>query len=149
MDTIYFKEAKDKYDSVFDVLNHYFYISGDNINPATYWADSHVLQCPARKNRSFDDLLLMCQYYIPESKIEDVVNAIYQFNKDKDEGGLGCIHCSTIKRFVITSSRYSNRTLIGYDHEFGFLPSSSQTRVNGYAKNSQWDILELKAMIIK
>jgi len=149
MDTIYFKEAKDSYNSVFDVINHYFSIAGDNVNPATYWASSNELQCFARKNISFDDLLLMCQHYIPESKIEDVVNAIYQFNKDKDEGMIVCIHCGGIKRFVIITSRHDKETLTNYDRQFGFLPSDIHTRINGYAQNSQWDIIELRAMIIK
>lgn len=147
---IYFKEAKEKYDSVFDVLNHYFSINCpvNGRNPATYWEDSHEKQCSARRNRSFDDLLLLSQHYIKDAKIEDVVNALYQYNKDKTDDMLACIHCSTIKRFVITSSRYNKGTIEGASYLHLLFPSGEYRRAEDNALNSQWTIDELKAMVI-
>lgn len=146
---IYFKEAKESYDSVFDLLSHYFSIYTPNTggNPATYWEDSCEIQCTQGRNRSFDDLLLLSQHYIKDAKIEDVVNALYQYNKDKTDDMLACIHCSTIKRFVITSSRYDKRTIEGASYIHLLFPSGKYSRLEGNALNSQWTIEELRAMV--
>lgn len=146
---IYFKEAKDKYDSVFDVLSHYLSTKADGytMNPATYWADTGEEQCKAGKNRSFDDLLLLAQYYIPEATIEDVVNALYKYNIGKTEGLIAVIHCSNIKRFVVCASRYTKDVVDGAKYVFNYLPPWSGTKAEGYASNSQWGLDEIKAMI--
>jgi hypothetical protein len=147
---IYFKEAKESYDSVFDVLSHYFSIAGlmgGNRNPATYWEDSNEIQCTQGRNRSFDDLLLLSQYYIKDAKIEDVVRALYQYNKDKTDDMLACIHCSTIKRFVITSSRYNQSTIVGASYVYLLFPPSEHPLSERYGLNSQWTLDELKAMV--
>lgn len=149
MITIYFKEAKDKYDSVFDVMSHYFSIENDTLgrNPATYWADTGEEQCGADKNRSFDDLLLLAQYYIPEATIEGVVNALYKYNIGKTEGLIAVIYCGNIERFVVTSNRYENKTIDGARYVFGYLPPESYSKAEGCAANSQWELNEIKAMI--
>ena len=148
---IYFKEAKEKYDSVFDVIEHYFNTTTDDglRNPATYWEDSNELQCKAHKNRSFDDLFLLCQHYIPGAKIEDVVNSVYQFNKKMgDTGLLACIHCSTVQRFVICSSRYTKSTIESANYIYDLFPPSEYSKENGNGKESQWTLNELKSMIV-
>lgn len=150
---IYFKEAKDKYDSVYKLLEHYLSINTNDTtngyNPATYWEDSHEMQCDDRRNRSFDDLLLLSQYYIPEAKIEDVVNALYQFNKSKESDGLvACIYCSTVQRFVICSSKFSKQTIEGAHYLYDLFPPSDHLLSSGYGKKSQWTLSELKAMVI-
>lgn len=144
---IYFKEAKDSYDSVFELLSHYFSINNPRCNPETFWADTNELQCTAGRNRSFDDLLLLSQHYIKDVKIEDVVNALYQYNKDKTDGMLACIHCSTIKRFVITSSKYDKSTIEGASYVHLLFPPHKHPLSEGYGLNSQWTLDELKAMV--
>jgi len=147
---IYFKEAKEVYDSVFDVLSHYFSI-GDfahaGRNPETFWADTNERQCTQGRNRSFDDLLLLSQHYIEDAKIEDVVNALYQYNKDKTDDMLACIHCSNIKRFVVTSSRYDKSTIEGASYVHLLFPPNKHALSDGYGLNSQWTLDELKAMV--
>lgn len=149
---IYFKEAKEKYDSVFDLLSHYLSVTiPDNptqmLHPATYWEDTGELQCECRRNRSFDDLLLLAQHYIPEATIEDVVNALYQFNKGKTDELVACIHCRDVNRFVIVTSRYSINDLNNASYIYALFPPWKGSKAEGYGKNSQWELSELKAMI--
>lgn len=149
---IYFKEAKEKYDSVFDLLSHYLSIQNPSeptwmLHPATYWEDTGELQCECRRNRSFDDLLLLSQHYIPEATIEDVVNALYQFNKCKTDGLVACIHCGNINRFVIGTCRYTSAIIDGASYVYRLFPPSNHNKCDGYGKNSQWEISELKAMV--
>ena len=149
---IYFKEAKEKYDSVFDLLSHYLSVPiPDNptqmLHPATYWEDTGELQCKCRRNRSFDDLLLLAQHYMPEATIEDIVNALYQFNKGKTHGLIACIHCENINRFVNYAGRYSLDAINNAKYIFTLFPPWEGSKAEGYGKNSQWELSELKAMI--
>lgn len=149
---IYFKEAKEKYDSVFDLLSHYLSIQNPSdpvlmLHPATYWEDTGELQCECRRNRSFDDLLLLSQYYIPEATIENVVNALYQLNKGKADGLVACIHCGNINRFVISTSRYASAMIDDASYVYRLFPPSNYNKCDDCGKNSQWELSELKAMV--
>ena len=147
MINIYFKENRESYESVFDMLSHYFSFIADGFrHPTTYWADTHEMQCPRNKNRSFDDLLLMAQHYFPGATIKDVVKALVRYNAEaKRENLIACIRCSTINRYVISNCRYYKELLDGANYVCSLLPPLGGPSDQPTA-NSQWTLAELHEM---
>jgi len=105
MQTIYFKESKPKYDSLKELLRHYFELK----NPATFFSGNHKYQCDAGRHRSIDDLLLLCNHYFPDTTIEQMMGAMLDWDNElQKEKGIQLIIsvCSTIQRVKLNLGMY-------------------------------------------
>jgi len=108
-------------------------------NPQTEFQDGRI-QCHAEKNRSFDDLLLLCQNYYPETTIEELVNTFCSLSKTKTLSP-EVWYCDTINKPVITHDHFDeNRRRSRTKSLF----TSFEYNTKG---NSQWSKSELSSMI--
>lgn len=96
MRTIYFKKAKKKYESLRELIEHFY-----SLSPTTYWADNHSHQCARNRNRSIDDLLLMCNNYFPGTTVKDILTVIKAMTNDSQENHYYFFVCNNICKPVL------------------------------------------------
>jgi len=149
MITIYFKEAKESYDSIMDMLIHYFELN----NPATFWKDNNEEQCDGYRNRSVDDLLLLANNYFPETSHKTILKAISDINKENRSWVIISTTCTGVGRHVFfkymnsiknnlieNTPFYFDNNCISYQKEESFVIKP---------KNSEFTKLQLIDMIME
>ena len=130
MRTIYYKEAPEKIDSIASLLIDYL----GKCSPATYWEDNNEIQCNHSKNRSLDDLILLCNHYFPGTEIKDLLRGVIEANELLDSRNM-CIPlytCGNIDRPVLHNSLYNGRT-------YHIIPVGSHA-FSTCTKNSQFNM---------
>jgi hypothetical protein len=97
--TIYFQGEKQAFNSLDELMEYYL----SKNSPATYWVDNDEIQCEAGKNRSIDDLMLMCNHYLPNTEVKELILALQRIGNEKKKYGL-CVLiliCPGIKKTVV------------------------------------------------
>ncbi len=136
MRTIYYKEAPENVDSIASLLIDYL----KRESPKTFWADNDELQCIENRNRSLDDLILLCNHYFPGTEIKDLLRGVIEANELLDSRNM-CIPlyaCSGIGRPVIHKKIFNS-------------DSFSKVPVDGfesaeYSRNSEFNIKQIRSI---
>jgi len=97
--TIYFKKAKKEYQSLRELIEHFH-----SLSPTTYWADNNSHQCPRNRNRSIDDLLMMCNNYFPGTTVKDILTVIKAMSNGSEEFYYYFFVCDNIGKPVLDKS---------------------------------------------
>jgi len=142
-DTIYLKEQKSLYKDVSELLSDY----SNREHPSTYWRSDDSLQCTEDRNRSFDDLLLLCKNYFPNTTVNEIVKFYVNESKSaKNEDKIAyCSYCSGVRKPVVHPKNAIKKNVknVSAINDFFYFPSIRYD----IKENSQFSPQELIDMV--
>ena len=137
--TIYYKEAPEKVESLYDLLLDYF----NKKSPQTFDSKTNELQCAAARNRSVDDLMLLANHYFPGTDIKTLMKTYLEISKNMNKEycwRLCFFVCHTINKPVLLIELYSLNVLLINDLLYG-------PHLNDKSKSSKYTLMELKEIL--
>ena len=118
METKIYLKLKNKPRSVNTLIKSLYNIKYDNNtykSNTTYSDDAcTIVQCSRKRNRSFEEIYILCKTYFPKIKEKDVVEALLSHKVKNKHGIHRCtiIYCPTILKPVVYYSSYYTRYMI-------------------------------------
>lgn len=156
---IYFKDKDMEIKSVNELLETLYPLKNGRYAVETFYCikatGELIEQCKKNKMRSFDDILILANTYMPGIDVKNVFTELLMFNVTPEEVLLGSVrksfsNCSTMKRIRYTNSAcnfkniFYNSDCCKYDSIYGWRDLFNMINVKTGLELQKWYLTQFK-----